>query len=71
MPSDAEIEKRSASEMGKLQDIMIKQMEEQQKLKSFEKMASLLGITANQYLAMDQFEKYYRSRQNYGLRNSE
>ena len=61
LPNSEELRnKKTASEMGKLQDIKVKQMEEQDKLKPFEKMASLLGITVNQYLAMEEFEKFYK-----------
>lgn len=72
LPNSEELRnKKTASEMGKLQDIRVKQMEEQDKLKPFEKMASLLGITVNQYLAMEEFEKFYKSRQSKGLKGTE
>ena len=40
---------------------------EQGKKRNFEKITSLLGVTNQQYLTVQRFENFYRSRRNKGL----
>jgi Ca2+-binding EF-hand superfamily protein len=55
----------------KVEEIMLRQLEQSKIKKRFERMTTLLGITNRQYLALQSFERYYKTRQNYGLEQME
>lgn len=51
----------------KLLDILIEQLEKSKVKRNFEKMTTLLGLTQSQWVAVLQFEEFYKSRKNEGL----
>lgn len=51
----------------KVEEMLIKQLDESKIKKKFECMTSLLGINNRQYLAMVNFENFYKNRKNHGL----
>lgn len=52
----------------KVRDLLVEQMEKSQVKRPFEKMTNLLRVTKHQYLAIQKFEKFYKSRKNQGLK---
>ena len=52
---------------GKVQDLLIEQLEKSKIKRHFEKITSLLGVTRSQYMAIQHFEKFYKSRKNHGI----
>lgn len=51
----------------KVEEMLIKQLDESKIKKNFERMTSLLGINNRQYLAMVNFEQFYKNRKNHGI----
>lgn len=46
----------------KVEEILLRQLEQSLIKKKFERMTTLLGISNKQYLALQNFENFYRSR---------
>ena len=55
----------------KVEEILLRQLEQSLIKKKFERMTTLLGISNKQYLALQNFENFYRSRKNFGLEQME
>ena len=55
----------------KVEEILLRQLEQSLIKKRFERMTSLLGISNKQYLALQSFESFYKSRKNCGLEQME
>lgn len=52
---------------GKVLLILLEQMNKDGAKRNFEKITTLLGLNKQQYLAIQDFEKYYISRKNSGV----
>ena len=55
----------------KVEEILLRQLEQSLIKKKFERMTTLLGISNKQYLTLQNFENFYRSRKNLGLEQME
>lgn len=51
----------------KMEELKIKEMVQDDKKKKFEKTTTLMGVSTKQWVAIQNFEKFYKSRKNKGM----